>query len=108
MADALEHGVRTEPTGERMYTLECRVSALSHDIRGAEVARERDTIRVPTEHDDPLAPNRFAAITPQRPTAPSPTTATVFPGARGLSAPHDGPMNSCPIRSPTSLCGICW
>src|SRR6266542_1868359 len=26
------------------------------------------------------APSRFAAITPHRPTAPSPTTATVFPG----------------------------
>src|SRR5829696_5479448 len=27
------------------------------------------------------APSRLAAITPQSPTAPSPTTATVFPGA---------------------------
>ena len=26
------------------------------------------------------APSRRAAITPQRPTAPSPTTATIFPG----------------------------
>ena len=42
------------------------------------------------------APSRFAAITPQRPTAPSPTTAAVLPGRRPWPrAPRGG---RCPSR----------
>src|SRR6266542_5902926 len=67
------------------------------------------------------APSRFAAITPHKPTAPSPTTATVFPGptsaARAAWCPvpitsesvsSDGiSASSAPIGSTTSVPSAC-
>src|SRR3954464_11361696 len=47
------------------------------------------------------APSRFAAITPQRPTGPSPTTATELPGATlaATAGGWPGPITPASVRS---------
>ena len=49
------------------------------DVRRADCFRERDAIGMVTQNDDLIGARRLAAITPHKPTAPSPTTATFFP-----------------------------
>ena len=76
VADALEHRVGAEAAGQLAHALDRLVAALADDVGGAEL--RASAIRSGWRPSRMIcsAPSRFAAITPQRPTAPSPTTAT--------------------------------
>src|SRR5207237_5630389 len=53
-ADTFQHGVRTHALGQLPDAFNALVSALGHDIRGAELARELLARFVATHRDDPL------------------------------------------------------
>ena len=50
-------------------------------LLGGPLEGDRDTLHVVDAPSEEEVRARFAAITPQSPTAPSPTTAAVFPDA---------------------------
>ena len=52
-ADALQHGVDAVAAGELEDALDRLLAALGDDVGGAELARERDAVRV-AAHDDDL------------------------------------------------------
>ena len=79
-ADALDH-VAASAAGELAHPLDRRLGPLLHDIRRAEaLARRRGGSGWWPSTITRSAPRRRAASTAHRPTAPSPTTATVPPG----------------------------
>ena len=71
------------------------VAALLDDVGGAELAGERLPVGVPADMAMiRSAPSCFAARTPSRPTAPSPTTATVLPGPASAATAANQPVPS--------------
>ena len=74
--------VRAEAAGEVLQLGDSLVATVDDDVGGAELLRELLTVGVPAEDCDvPLGTESWrAAGHSSRPTAPSPTTATVFPG----------------------------
>src|SRR5262245_29562632 len=79
-ADALEHRVRADAAGQLLDTGHALVATIGDDVRGAEFTGELLPRLVRLIAMICAAPFCFAASTPSRPTAPSPTTATVVPG----------------------------
>lgn len=75
--NALQNRIRTDATGQLFDTINSLISTLSHDVCRAELAGELLALFVPAHRDDAF---RSYLRTPRRPTAPSPTTATVKPG----------------------------
>ena len=79
-------------SGELANALGRRLPSLADDVGCAELPRQRDPVGMPPQEDDLLGteacekyararvPWPRAAITPPKPTAPSPTTATVLSG----------------------------
>jgi hypothetical protein len=55
MAYTLENGVSAESTGDFSHALDACLSAFADHIGGAELARERNAIRMSTQHDDALS-----------------------------------------------------
>jgi hypothetical protein len=82
-ADGLHDRVGAEPARELLDLRDTRLAALLDDVGGTELLGQRLTVGVPAEAMIRSAPSCCAARIPNRPTAPSPTTATVF--ARGRS-----------------------
>ena len=81
MTDALEHRVCAEPSVSSRTRSIASSPRSRDDVSGAELAaRARSRSGLRPSRMICSAPSRFAAITPQSPTAPSPTTATILPG----------------------------
>ena len=101
MADALEHRVRAEAASRFLDALDRLVAALDDDVGRAD--SRASAIRSLWRPSMMIcsAPSRFAAITPHRPTAPSPTTAVVWPGATpaARAAWWPVPITSDKVRS---------
>ena len=74
-----EHDARVQRAMEDVGLTAGRfLTRYPHQLPGASASAP---VRVMAEDDDLLGAERFAAITPHSPTAPSPTTAAIVPGA---------------------------
>src|SRR5439155_10694367 len=78
-ADALEHGVSTDSLCHLHDTRYPFVAALGHDAVAPNAHASFCRVACPLMAMILSAPICFAERTPSRPTAPSPTTATVMP-----------------------------
>ena len=67
VSDALEHRVRAETAGQLADALDGLVAALADDVRGAELARQRDAVGVAAEQDDLLGPETLRGDHPAQP-----------------------------------------
>ena len=91
--DALQHGVRAEAIGEVLDTGHALVTPFGHYVGRAEAegpAFARGSCRLIAMILP--APIRAADSTPSRPTAPSPTTATVMPGRTPAATAANQPV----------------
>ena len=95
-ADALEDRMDAKAAGELAHALDRLIAALADDVGCAELSRECDPVGMPAQHDDLLGAEAPAAMTPHKPTAPSPTTPPSSPERPWRRRPHDG-------RSPSRL-----
>ena len=79
-SDALYHGMNAEASGELAYPVD-RPRRLCRSRRRSKLFSQQDPILMASHDDDLFGPRRFAARTPHRPAAPSPTRATLRPCA---------------------------
>ena len=94
-ADGLDDGVRAEAVGEVLDAGDALVAAFLDDVGGAEL--EGELLPVGSWRLMAMirsAPSCLAARTPSRPTAPSPTTATVLPGPASAATAPNQPVPS--------------
>ena len=79
--DAFEDRVGSETASQLPHALVRFLAALADDVGRAELFRQRHPVRVAAHDDDLLGAKTLRSDHPHRPTAPSPTTATLWPGA---------------------------
>ena len=79
-ADAFEDRVRAEAAGQLHHALHGLIAALAHHVGGAERLGQRNPVRMATQDDDLLGAKPLRRDDAAEATAPSPTTATVWPG----------------------------
>ena len=80
-AHAFKHRVCQHSPQQLAHLRRGFLAAFGDHIGGPEFAGQRRPVGMPGHGDDPGRPDRLAASTPLNPTAPSPTTTTLRPGA---------------------------